>query len=213
MSISILNTDANLSAKTVVTAEGADTISGLKTYSRSPNPPFAVQAGSATVPNLNAELCAGLADTETISGTWTFTPGLKERGRSAFAGEWSSYTPTLTNFTIGNGNASGSYSQIGKTIFVTGLIVLGTTSNITGAFTVSLPVANLANTSSLQLGTVIGFDSSAGLNYPARAMFGSSTAFQPFNLGSPMVTWTNLAPFTWATSDQIVWSLTYQDAS
>lgn len=54
MAISVLNTDSDLSAKTLVTAEGDRTISGNFTFSRSPSAPFTVQVGSATVTNLDA---------------------------------------------------------------------------------------------------------------------------------------------------------------
>lgn len=77
----ITNTDANLSGKTLVVAENAQTITGLQTFDRDPNPPFAVSAGSAAVANLNADKVDGyeasalavLAENETITGQWTFS--------------------------------------------------------------------------------------------------------------------------------------------
>jgi hypothetical protein len=69
MSISVLNTDANLTAKTLLAAENADTITGLKTFDRDPNPPFAVSSGSAKVDNLDADKVDGLHSTDIILDT------------------------------------------------------------------------------------------------------------------------------------------------
>jgi hypothetical protein len=60
MAISVLNTDAGLSGKTIVNLEDAQTVTGLKTFDRDPNAPFAVSAGSAVVPNLDADKLDGL---------------------------------------------------------------------------------------------------------------------------------------------------------
>jgi hypothetical protein len=59
VSVSIANTDANVSGKTVVLAERDHTISGLHTFSRSPSAPFAVASGSAAVTNLDADKLDG----------------------------------------------------------------------------------------------------------------------------------------------------------
>ena len=55
MSVSVLNTDAGLSGKTLVTAEGAVTITAQHNYDRDPSSPFAVAGGSAKVDNLDAD--------------------------------------------------------------------------------------------------------------------------------------------------------------
>lgn len=59
MSISVLNTDAGLSGKTIVNLEDGQTVTGLKTFDRDPNPPFAVSSGSAVVTNLDADKLDG----------------------------------------------------------------------------------------------------------------------------------------------------------
>lgn len=61
--ISVTNTDSDLSGNTVVTAEGARAITGLLTFNRSPSAPFAVQAGSGSVANLDADKLDGLDST------------------------------------------------------------------------------------------------------------------------------------------------------
>lgn len=59
MSISVLNTDAGTSGKTLVTAEGTATVTGLHTFDRDPSAPFAVSASSAVVTNLDADKLDG----------------------------------------------------------------------------------------------------------------------------------------------------------
>jgi hypothetical protein len=53
--IQVANTDSDLSGNTLVTEENAYTITGLHTFSRSTNAPFAVVSGAAVVSNLDAD--------------------------------------------------------------------------------------------------------------------------------------------------------------
>ena len=53
--IQVINTDADLAGNTLVTEENAYTITGLHTFSRSTNAPFAVVSGAAVVANLDAD--------------------------------------------------------------------------------------------------------------------------------------------------------------
>lgn len=73
--ISVLNTTADLSAKTLVTAEGDRTITGNFTFNRSPSAPLTVQAGSAMVANLDADKLHGKLDSAfgqmAVAATWT----------------------------------------------------------------------------------------------------------------------------------------------
>lgn len=53
---------------------------------------------------------------------------------------WQDYTPTITGVTIGNGTVTARYWQRGKTVVAEALITLGSTSAVTGAVTITLPV-------------------------------------------------------------------------
>ena len=57
--IQVANTDADLSGNTVVTEENAYTITGLHTFSRSTNAPFACVSGAAVVTYLDADKLDG----------------------------------------------------------------------------------------------------------------------------------------------------------
>jgi hypothetical protein len=79
--VTVLNTDSNLNARTLLTAEGTATITALHTFDRDPNAPFGVSAGSAVVANLDADKVDGyeasalavLAENETVTGNWTIS--------------------------------------------------------------------------------------------------------------------------------------------
>lgn len=93
---------------------------------------------------VDGTLLARNAANETIAGTWNFTPGLRERGRTVAMGEWTSYTVNWvsngTGPTLGGGGLQGRYTIIGKTIIVQ--ITLGfasTTNPGTGSWAFSLP--------------------------------------------------------------------------
>lgn len=55
---------------------------------------------------------------------------------------WDTYTPTLTNITLGNGSVDARYLRVGKTILVRIVIAAGTTTTYAAAQAqVSLPVS------------------------------------------------------------------------
>lgn len=60
---------------------------------------------------------------------------------NALAGSWTTWTPTYSNFTIGNGTVTARYTQIGKLVVFYFNWVWGSTSSIDGAnATISAPV-------------------------------------------------------------------------
>lgn len=55
---------------------------------------------------------------------------------------WTAYTPTLTGITLGSGGTSTfKYAQLGKIVFVRGVIALGTGGTVTGPADFSVPVS------------------------------------------------------------------------
>lgn len=55
-------------------------------------------------------------------------------------GVWKSWTPTWTNFTVGNATVDYKYTQIGKTVIARFGVVLGSTSSMGANPTLTLPV-------------------------------------------------------------------------
>lgn len=135
--------DGRLSSN-VPLKDTAATLSGIYTFSA--NPVFNANAIPETA-IADGSLLARLAANETVAGTWDFTPGLKERGRSVALGAW-----TQVAYNSGNFTASGAmtwtvdsgdqgiydYTLIGKT-----MIVVFTISNtdVGGTAGISLQLA------------------------------------------------------------------------
>ena len=53
---------------------------------------------------------------------------------------WTTYTPTFTNVTVGNATVVFKYKKLGKTVFVRGTFIFGSTSSISGIIRFTLPV-------------------------------------------------------------------------
>src|SRR5689334_20052305 len=95
--VTVTNTDANLSAKTVVVAENAQTITGLQTFDRDPSAPFAVTSSSAVVTNLDADKLDGLDGSayliKATDAVWS--------SKAFSAGD---YTASSGNWTVASGD-------------------------------------------------------------------------------------------------------------
>jgi hypothetical protein len=89
------------------------------------------------------------------------------------------YTPTVANFTTGNGTVTGRFTRINKMIFATVKITLGSTSAITGSITITNPVTGTAGSGSLISGGGFYFDSSTSETYVGFCLQGT-TAITPF---------------------------------
>tara|TARA_R110000868_G_scaffold16913_6_gene74958 strand:- start:1140 stop:2033 length:894 start_codon:yes stop_codon:yes gene_type:complete len=120
--------------------------------------------------------------------------------------EEGTWTPTLTNITIGNGTVTGSYIKIGKYVNYRVSFVWGSTTSSAGTFTFSLPF-----TSAAALGTTpiigTGYLLDAGVaSYPANVFHNSTTTGTIITLNASATYATQAfvnggVPWTWATSD------------
>lgn len=154
MSVSVTNTTAGISGKGIDTLEGDQTITGNKTFNRSPSAPFTVQAGSASVTNLDADKVDGKHSTDLmlLDGTQSMTGKLNtgsngqiqfpaSQNASADANalddyEEGTWTPTVT----ADGGASsqtyttqlGTYVKVGQLVTVSFYIVLSAKGTLTG---------------------------------------------------------------------------------
>jgi len=67
---------------------------------------------------------------------------------------WTSYTPTFTNFTLGNGTITlAKFKQLGKLVFVKVLVTLGSTSSVSGRIGFTLPVTATSDNFDRNIGT------------------------------------------------------------
>jgi hypothetical protein len=167
MSTQVLNSSANLSGKTLIAAENADTITGLKTFDRDPSAPFAVTASSAVVTNLDADKVDGKHSTALmlLDGTQAMTGKLDtgSNGQIQFPAtqnpssnvnclddyEEGTWTPTIIS--SGGGAAtstnSGVYTKVGRKVTFQGRVIL-TSKGTLAAGTITfggLPFTSSAN--------------------------------------------------------------------
>jgi hypothetical protein len=153
---------------------------------------------SASAANTASRLAVGANDLVLTAASGE-TTGLK------WQGAWTSYTPTFTNLTVGNGTLDCEYFQVGKLVFVRISFVMGTTSSMGSGPYFTLPVTS-KNVEQGYLGNIYVEDSGVA-GYTGVVVFrGSSTAL----LGIPNVSGTYMGghasfsatiPFTWGTND------------
>lgn len=145
-----------------------------------------------------------------VTGTWAADLYAIEK---ALTDPWTSYSPTLTNITIGNGTIVGSYMQVGKLVSFRWTLTLGSTTVFTGSIAVSIPVTAL---DAGWAGAAFLFDSSTAANRMPGVLNGSTTANNvhsgPINGGTGAGIVNATSPFTWATGDVIKGSGTYEAA-
>jgi len=129
-------------------------------------------------------------------------------------GEVTSFTPTISNYTRGNGTSDAGYIQINNFVYVYLRETLGSTSSISGALSLTLPVSSSARETMsgwVQFGEA-GVASYAGFARPVTA---SSCAIEAINAGSTYATIAAVSssvPFTWASGDFFQIALSYEAA-
>lgn len=131
-------------------------------------------------------------------------------------GEYTTYTPSFTNLTLGNGTATFRFGRVQNFIHVIGHIVFGSTTSITGSgVQVSLPVTAKSPTNLQPVGL-------NNLNTTGFSFFGfqrldttTSAASRVWNTSGTYLQSNGLSatsPFTWATTDSITLNFIYEAA-
>lgn len=122
-------------------------------------------------------------------------------GTGTSLGSWTSYSPSWTGLTVGDGTLNARYMRLGKMVHVNIHLIFGSTTSITGAG-VSLPVAVAYRGA----GATIFYDNSVDKDYVGGIWLEGSNGY--IDYGSSRISAT--VPFTWATSDQLMISATYE---
>lgn len=173
--VSVANTDSGLSGKTIDLLESDQTITGLKTFSRGAQSPFAVAVGSTKVSNLDADLLDGQDwAAPTITGAPTFSGSINLTGGqisfpavqvpSAGANvlddyEENTWTPTIGGAGGQSGQVyttqNGFYVKVGQLVLASCTIILSTLGTITGAALIKgLPFTVATTTNALFVNSV-----------------------------------------------------------
>lgn len=137
-------------------------------------------------------------------------------------GNWDTFSPTLTNVTVGNGTESAFYCQLGSGT-TDGLVawyyelLFGSTTAITGSVTITYPVSAVGSRRASQVSTVFCEDSS-GTDYYGTLFRNTASVgtVRVFNSSATYLKTTNLGasvPFTWSSGDRLGIGGVYQSAA
>jgi hypothetical protein len=128
---------------------------------------------------------------------------------------WQSWTPTFTNFTLGNGTVVAKYSKIGKTVICKFKVALGTTSIMGLNITFSTPTNTAIDIPNTSVGTIyyeklaiLGFEGVIRLNPNTVAPIVINTAG---TYAASNTLGTN-QPFVWGAGDFFAGTFTYEEA-
>jgi hypothetical protein len=120
-------------------------------------------------------------------------------------GAWTSYTPTLTNVTVGNGTLIGDFIQFGKLVHFKIALTWGSTTSWTSPrFGLPVPAAD-----SNWIAPAFLFDSSLNTNRQPGVCAVNSSSMVPYSGSGDVVA---NVPFIWAVSDVIRITGTYEAA-
>lgn len=123
---------------------------------------------------------------------------------------WTAYTPTLGNWTLGNGTLTGAYVEDGSTVHFRIKLTVGSTTVKTGSLTLDLPVDPLGDRQGAYV--VSCFDTSTNTYAVVFAVITASSTlfFRDNSSASAVLSDTN--PFTWAAGDELSICGTYEKA-
>ncbi len=126
---------------------------------------------------------------------------------------WTAYTPTLNNWTLGNGSVTARYQQIGKTIIVFFRFTFGSTSSIASTPNFSLPF-NAAQT--LGASYFVNLQDAGTADIPGYVYMATNVVYPGvMNVSSTYPSFAGVSatvPFTWTTNDTITVQMTYEAA-
>ena len=130
---------------------------------------------------------------------------------------WTSYTPTWTSSgtapALNNGTLTGSYKQIGKTVFVRARLQIGsTTTTGTGNWRFALPVAAKDSAGVVMSATFLDNGTNWYMGAVNCEYDGNTGYVVPLTSASPSGAVTGTVPFTWNTGDSLVFNGSYEAA-
>lgn len=126
------------------------------------------------------------------------------------SGPWLTYTPTVTNGSVGNGTCNGYYRREGTTLHLRIRFTLGSTSTVTGALTFSLPsgMTAVTETDGFQLLPAVLRDTGVAVYHGMGQVTSVATAITMYAQGAAGNYLTQNAvsatvPFAWGSTDVI----------
>jgi hypothetical protein len=166
----------------------------------------------ATAADTPARLAVG-TNGQVLTADSTAATGIAWATPSTGVGTWTTYSPTLTNLTVGNGTQVARYQKLGKTVIVFYQLTLGSTSSVGNTPNITLPstpaqasfyagslnMIDAGNTTFIGEALIV-----AGALYP-QASQSNGTYTNAANV-------TSTVPMTWTTSDVLTMQLIYEES-
>jgi hypothetical protein len=137
-----------------------------------------------------------------------------EAGGLKYTGGWTTWTPTFTNLTVGNGTVNARYSQVGKTVTVYIGFRMGSTSSMGSFPRFTLPFTTKENNVNYQ--TMGEYLDSGTADWTGALLIESTIAY--LQVLAANVTYTyptsinSTTPFTWTTNDGFQFLFSYEVA-
>lgn len=124
---------------------------------------------------------------------------------------WTSFTPSWTNLTVGNGTNTGAYQQLGKTVHLRQHFTLGTTSSVGTDPQFTLPVnsINYGGTLTIFLGVCYLNGSVGNIRWISTTAVGATAN----NTSSTYIAQNGISstvPLSWTTGNILSMCFTYQ---
>ena len=186
-------TSPTITSPTITNATlSADTITGFTTSNSGTIYGLGVVSGILTTANTVSN--TALSNTGTFGSAWSYT----------------SFTPTISNFTLGNATFTAKYGQIGKLVNFYITITLGTTSVVGTGPVLTLPVAK----STGQNGA-IGMISYSNGTFVYNGVIGAFGVLLVYNSAATYTNQNSISattPFTWAATNILTINGTYEAA-
>jgi len=133
---------------------------------------------------------------------------------SALPGAWTSFSPSITNLTVGaGGTLTGYYMQIGKLVYFRVYFKYGAGSSVSGGMVLTLPVTAATYGEKTPIGNARFFDNSTADIFWGH--IGNTGALYVDNAAGTYLTYAALSstvPMTWATDDYFTIQGSYEAA-
>ena len=205
------NIGINQSGITVAQSQVTSLVSDLALKAPLASPTF---TGTPTLPTGTIATTQTAGNSTTAVATTAFVTTANQ-----LLGTYTSYTPALTNITIGNGTITASYCRVNNFVHAIGKILFGSTTVVSAAnVNIFLPVNADTSPTNVPWGWLSMVDQSAGLVFQGTNSLSGNTDrawVQALTTTGSYAGLSNISPtvpFTWANTDYISFNIYYKAA-
>ncbi len=128
---------------------------------------------------------------------------------------WSSWTPTWTNLSVGNGTVEAKSTQMGKYVVCRVSVVFGSTTSVSGDISFTLPATSITYPGTITpLGVSTAFSTGGSATYEGVVAIISATPHIYFGDASAsylkLAVTSSTVPFSWTTGDHLAAEFFYE---